>query len=339
MKTLRNTLGAALIVAACGAGAAGAQDKSPGFTMNSHYFTPPGDRAVPGDSHGDIAVSPAGEVYASVQAGPYAGIQVYSAKGRYLRNVPNAPTDLHGFIITTGLDGKADIFGVSRLNQKVVEMTLGGKILLSIPADQVIPDQYKAKGPKQPATNLTGIAVAPNGDIYVVDGYGLDYIHQFNKQGLYIKSFGGKAAPWSFDQAHKIAIDTRFSPVRLLVTDRRHRRLVAMVLDGNILNVFGEGLRLPSALSVRGDELAVAELEGRVTILDKDGKAVTHIGQNDNASEVHVNTTPPSVWKEGLFYEPHGVTFDAAGNLLVTEFNRYGRITRGSRNCGEAPCR
>ena len=103
--------------------------------MNSHYFTPPGDRAFPGDSHGDIAVSPKGDVYVSVQGGNYAGIQqVYSAKGRYLRNVPNAPTDLHGFIIAKGQDGQADIFGVSRLAQKIVEMSLDGKVLLSIPA-------------------------------------------------------------------------------------------------------------------------------------------------------------------------------------------------------------
>jgi len=330
-RFMRGLFGAAVIVAACSTGTLSAHEKSPGFTMNSHYFTPPGERAVPGDSHGDIAVSPKGEVYASVQGGPYAGIQVYSAKGRYLRNVPNAPTDLHGFIIARGQGGEAHIFGVSRLAQKIVELGLDGKVYLSIPADQAIPDQFRKQG-KGPATNLTGIAVAPNGDIYVVDGYGLDYIHQFDKSGHYIKSFGGKDAPWSFDQAHKLAIDTRFSPVRLLVTDRRHRRLVAMDLDGKILNVFGEGLRLPSAFSVRGDELAVAELEGRITILDKDGKVIAHIGQNDNASEVHVNTTPPSVWKEGLFYEPHGLTFDKDGNLLVTEFNQYGRITRVTRN-------
>ena len=302
------------------------------FSMNSHYFTPPGNRALPGDLHGDIAVSPKGEVYASVQGGPYAGIQVYSAQGKYLRNVPNAPTDLHGFIIAKGMGDKAVIFGVSRLAQKTVEMSLDGKVLLSIPATEAIPDQYRNHRGKAPATNLTGIAVAPNGDIYVVDGYGLSYIHRFDSSGKYITSFGGQGAPWSFDQAHKIALDTRFSPVRLLVTDRRHRRLVAMDLDGKILSVFGEGLRLPSAFSVHGDELAVAELEGRVTILDKDGKVIAHIGQNDNAGEVHVNTTPPSVWKEGMFYEPHGLTFDAAGNLLVTEFNRYGRITRVTRN-------
>jgi hypothetical protein len=303
-----------------------------GFTMNSHYFTPPGDRAFVGDSHGDIAVSPAGEIYASVQGGNYAGIQVYSAKGRYLRNVPNAPTDLHGFIIAKGQGGQAHIFGVSRLAQKIVELGLDGKVYLSIPADQAIPDRYRNHHGKAPATNLTGIAVASNGDIYVADGYGLDYIHQFDRDGHYIKSFGGKGAPWSFDQAHKIAIDTRFSPARLLVTDRRHRRIVAMDLDGKILNVFGEGLRLPSAFSLRGDELAVAELEGRISILDKDGKTIATIGQNDNPDQVHVNTTPPSVWKEGLFYEPHGLTFDAAGNLLVTEFNQYGRITRVTRN-------
>lgn len=303
-----------------------------GFTMNPHYFTPPGDRAVPGDSHGDIAVAPNGEIYTSVQGGPYAGIQVYSAQGRYLRNVPGAPTDLHGFIITTGKDGRSDIFGVSRLAQKIVEMGLDGKLLLSIPADRAIPDQYRNHAAKAPATNLTGIAVAPNGDIYVVDGYGLDYIHQFDRDGHYIKSFGGKGAPWNFDQAHKLAIDTRFSPVRLLVTDRRHRRLVAMDLDGKILQVFGEGLRLPSAFSIRGDELAVGELEGRVTILDKAGQVIARIGQNDNAAQVHVNTTPPSVWRDELFYEPHGVAFDKDGNLLVTEFNRYGRLTRVTRN-------
>ena len=302
------------------------------FTMNSHYFTPPGNRAVPGDSHGDIAVSPRGEIYASVQGGPYAGIQVYSAKGRYLRNVPNAPVDLHGFIIAKGLDGQFNIFGVSRVAQKIVEMGLDGKVLLSIPAADVIPDQYRNHRAKAPATNLTGIAVAPNGDIYVVDGYGLDYIHRFDKDGHYITSFGGKGAPWNFDQAHKLVIDTRFAPARLLVTDRRHRRIVAMDLDGKVVSVFGEGLRLPSAFSLHGDELAVAELEGRVSILDKDGRTIITAGQNDNADEVHVNTTPPSVWKEGLFYEPHGVAFDKEGNLFVTEFNRYGRLTRMTRH-------
>jgi hypothetical protein len=297
---------------------------APSYTMDTSFFTPPPGMATIGDSHGDIALTPKGEIYVSVQGGDHPGIQVYSDKGQYLRNVPGAPTDLHGFIIARAPDGQFYIYGVSRLAQEIVQITLDGKRVLTIPAS-AIPDQYKKK--EAQAINLTGIAVAPNGDIYVTDGYGLDYIHHFDKTGKYLATFGGKAEPYAFSTCHKIAIDTRFMPLRLICTDRLHRRLVHMGLDGHVIGTFAENLRLPSALSIRGDELAVAELEGRVTILDRDGKVLAHIGTNDNAAEFHVNTTPPSVWKPDRFYAPHGIVYDPKGNLLVTEFNQYGRIT------------
>ncbi|HEX4270565.1 MAG TPA: hypothetical protein VHZ32_04230 [Rhizomicrobium sp.] len=302
----------------------------PRFTMDTHFLTPPDGMATIGDSHGDIAISPAGEIYVSVQAGAHPGIQVYDGRGHYLRNVPGAPTDLHGFIITRAPDGKPAIFGVSRLAQQIVELSLDGKALLTIPATS-IPDQFKNHADGAPATNLTGIAVAPNDDIYAVDGYGLDYIHRFDRTGRYIASFGGKGPPWNFDQCHKITIDTRFTPVRLLCTDRRHGRIVYMNLDGEVLGVLAEGLRLPSALAIRGNELAVAELAGRVSILDRDGKLVTSIGANDNADEIRTNKAAPEIWKPDRFYAPHGLTYDQAGNLLVTEFNQYGRVTRLNR--------
>ena len=298
---------------------------APSFTLDAKFFTPPPGMTTPGDGHGDIALTPSGEIYTSVQGGEHPGIQVYSARGQYLRNVPGAPPDLHGFIIARAPDRKYYIYGVSRLAQQIIQLTLDGRRVLTIPAG-AIPDRYKKK--EAQAINLTGIAVAPNGDIYVTDGYGLDYIHHFDKTGKYLNTFGGKAEPYAFDTCHKIAIDTRFTPLRLLCTDRKHNRLVHMGLDGHVIGVFAEGLRLPSALSIRGDELAVAELEGRVTILDKGGKVLAHIGTNDNPAEYHVNTTPPSVWKPDRFYAPHGITYDPAGNLLVTEFNQYGRLTR-----------
>jgi hypothetical protein len=300
------------------------------FSLDSHVLTPPDGMATIGDSHGDIALSPAGEVYISVQGGQHPGIQVYSAQGHYLRNVHGAPTDLHGFIIAKGPDGKANIFGVSRLAQHIVEFGLDGRTVLDIPA-AIIPDQHKEHGAGKPATNLTGIAVAPNGDIYVTDGYGLDYIHRFDRRGRYIASFGGKGPPWNFNTCHKIAMDIRFKPVRLLCTDRRNNRLVHMDLDGHVLGVFAEGLRLPSALSIYHDELAVAELDGRVTILDKDGKVIASVGQNDHADQTKTNKAAPEIWQDDLFYAPHGVTYDRSGNLWVTEFNQYGRVTHLTR--------
>ena len=74
------------------------------FVMDSKFFSPPPGMTTIGDSHGDIAVSPAGEIYVSVQGGDHPGIQVYSAQGRYVRNVPGAPPDLHGFIIARAPD-------------------------------------------------------------------------------------------------------------------------------------------------------------------------------------------------------------------------------------------
>jgi len=300
------------------------------FEMNPRFLTFPQCMSTIGDAHGDIAVSPAGEIYISVEAGEHPGIQVYSPQGRYLRNVPNAPYDFHGFIIANAPDGTPNLFGASLVGQQIIQMTLDGKIVQTIPASS-IPDRYKTDEDGKLSVALTGIAVAPNGDIYVVDGYGRDFIHRFDKSGRYLVTFGGQAAPWNFKQCHKIAIDPRFKPARLLCTDRLHDRLIHMDLDGHVLSVFAEGLRWPSALAVYRDELAVAELGGRVTILDRQGRTTASIGANENADETKTNRIPPQKWQPDLFYAPHGITYDAAGNLLVTEWNQWGRVMRLER--------
>jgi hypothetical protein len=90
--------------------------------------------------------------------------------------------------------------------------------------------------------------VAPNGDLYVVDGYSSDVIHRFDGDGRYLASFGGKAAPYEFDILHKIAIDTRFEPVRIIATDRLNNRVVHLGLDGEFLGVVNADLLLPAAV-------------------------------------------------------------------------------------------
>jgi hypothetical protein len=100
---------------------------------------------------------------------------------------------------------------------------------LTIPAS-AIPAQYK-KDDKQ-AINLTGIAVAPNGDIYVTDGYGLDFIHRFDKAANISPPLAARGAV-EFRSVPQDRDRPRFKPVRLICTDRRHDRLVHMDLDGH----------------------------------------------------------------------------------------------------------
>ena len=46
------------------------------FVVDGKLLTPPAGMKTIGDTHGDIAVSPAGEIYVSVQGGDHTGIQV-----------------------------------------------------------------------------------------------------------------------------------------------------------------------------------------------------------------------------------------------------------------------
>ena len=299
------------------------------FTAVADWLKLPEGRQNLGNMHGDVAVSSAGEVYVSVQD-PTAGVQVYAPDGRFLRNVPNAPSDFHGFVIRKQDDGEF-LYGATMRGQTVVKMALNGTIVMTIGSSS-IPDQFKTKNARsgQLAMILTGVDVAPNGDIYVADGYASDYIHRFDRSGKYLSSFGGKAAPYSFNTLHKLAIDTRFSPNRLIAVDRANNRVVHMSLTGEFLGVVAKDLLLPAAVVISGDNAVIGELTGRVTLLDKAGNVVTRVGANTEQG-VGTNKIPPAQWKTGLVLSPHGVALNDKGDLFVAEFNSFGRVHRFNR--------
>src|SRR5437016_13858772 len=82
----------------------------------------PEGRPQLGNMHGDVAVSSKGEVYVSVMD-PKAGVQVYAPDGKFLRNVPGAPSDFHGFVIHKQAYGEF-LFGPRLGGQTILEMTL-----------------------------------------------------------------------------------------------------------------------------------------------------------------------------------------------------------------------
>jgi hypothetical protein len=215
------------------------------YSAVADWLKLPEGRAQLGNQHGDVAVSSAGDVYVSVQD-PAAGLQVYGPDGRFLRNVNGAPSDFHAFVIHKEAGGEF-IYGATLRGQTIVKMTLDGAIIMTIGSSS-IPDQYKIRNARRNLLSLllTGLDVAPNGDIYVTDGYASDYIHRFDKTGKYIASFGGKQPPYSFNTLHKLAIDTRFQPARLIACDRANNRVVHLSLDGAFLGVVAKDLLLPA---------------------------------------------------------------------------------------------
>jgi hypothetical protein len=290
-------------------------------TSKKNLVAPEGLQSF-GDMHGEVAIDSVGLIYLSVSGGEKAGVQVFSKDGQYLRNLPNAPHDLHGFVIKKA-GAQEFLYGSLLKGQSIIKMTLDGDVIFTI-AGSLIPDKFKH--PKKKTLKLTSVDVAPNGDIYAVDGYGLDYIHRFDQEGKYKETFGGRKAPYSFSNCHKIFIDPRFTPARILCCDRKNGRLVHLSLDGEVIGEFATGLRRPSAVDFDGDTVAVAEIFGRVTLLDKEGKVVKIL--SDNAKIKGGNNWPKDIWQDGLVVTPHGICFDQEGDIIVSEYNKFGRVLR-----------
>ncbi len=314
----------ALIVAAC-LGSALATD----YKAVPDWYSFPDGKKIIGNMHGDIAVASNGEVYASVMD-PKAGLQVFGPDGKWLRNVPNAPADFHGFVIHQDADGEF-VYGPRLGAGNILKLTLDGKEVLNIPSS-AIPDEFKSKDKEgKPIVRLTAMDVAPNGDLYVTDGYSSDYVHRFDKTGKYLKSFGGKQPPYSFKTLHKIAIDTRFDPPRIIACDRANGRVVHLSLDGDFLGVIIGDLRLPAAVAVQGDLAVIGELKGRVTVIDKAGKVVTQFGDNTTAEEQGTNKVEPDKWRPGIVTRAPRRGLRRPRGYLRLRVQMYGRVHRFDR--------
>jgi len=295
------------------------------YDLHKGWPTTPEGLEYIGDSHGEIDVDSAGNFYVSILGGAKSGIQIYSPKGEYLRNLPNARNNHHGFTMVQE-DGKDIIYAACLKDPNTAFLKLGmdGEVLLEIPLSA-----FPAEIGKNFA--LTHADKAPNGDIWIIDGYASDRIFIFDKDGKFKSTVAGKAEPWGFKTAHKFAFDYRYEPARVLVCDRTNDRLVHLDLEGNFLSVFATGVLKPCTVDFHGDLVCVAQLASGITILDKEGKVAKRLGENDNPKEFNTNGVAPDKWREGITTSPHGATFDKDGNVVTTEWNKWGRILRWDR--------
>jgi hypothetical protein len=284
------------------------------------WLTPPTGKQTIGNSHGEIAADSAGNIYVSVQE-KGAGIQVYGPDGKFIKAL-NLPPSLHGFVVRKSEEGEF-IYAAVLGEERVIKAKLDGTVVLEIPKAS-FPAEQSAKGLK-----LTNCDVAPNGDIYVVDGYGQSWVFQFDKEGKFKKVFGGPVAPYNFKNTHKIFIDPRFTPARIFACDRGNNRMLHLDLDGAIIGIVADkSLRSPSSASFHGDLVCVAEIAGRVSVWDKENKMVAELGVNNTKGQTNTPKVEPKDWMQGTVTSPHGITFDSKGNIFMTEWNQFGRVLR-----------
>jgi hypothetical protein len=227
----------------------------------------------------------------------------------------------HGMTIVK--EGDRELLWLAHTGRhEIVKCTLEGEVLMSIP----YPDKSGVY-PDNKRYLPTSVAVAPNGDVYVGDGYGMHHAHRWNAKGEYLQSWNGsEGKAGKFNTPHGIAIDTRGAEPRVIVADRANGRLQYFTLDGKFLDVL-TGFRNPCKVYVRGDDLLVPDLQGRITLVDKDNKILCHLGEADPKFRGKFGT-PVESFEDGKFTAPHGAAIDSKGSLIVEDWNQHGRVNK-----------
>jgi len=238
---------------------------------------------------------------------------VFDRTGRFLRSWGEGLfRNPHG--VHVGADGA--IYCTDDGDHTVRKCTADGKVLLEIG----IPGEPAAYMSGRPFNRCTHTALAPNGDIYVSDGYGNARVHRYSQAGKLLASWGGPGVkPGEFNVPHNICCDAEGY---VYVADRENHRV--QVFDGSgRYQTQWNNLHRPCALCMQGYEnpafyiggLApqlpinrqIPNLGPSVSILDRNGDLLAELGDKIAG--------PGS----RQFLSPHGLAVDSAGDIYVGE--------------------
>ncbi len=208
--------------------------------------------------------------------------------------------------------------GEARLGARVYKTDLAGKLLYTLGNVQEENDQSQ----KFDFTNPTDVAVAPNGDIYIVDGYGSQKLHRFDKNFKLIKTIGGRGKEHGlFNTNHGVWINTLKKEPELYIADRANDRLEIFSLDLDYKRTI-PGVRKPCCFYQAHGQIFVPELDKRVTIFDDKDAVVAQLGDGAAVKPAELDKHPE------VFAAPHAVTVASNGDLYVTEWLPYARVRK-----------
>ena len=216
-------------------------------------------------------------------------VLIYDVTGALLGHWTLGFSGAHGCTLHREASGQEFLY-LTDTSGRVVKATLDGQIVLELP-NPIKDGLYKASE----AYNPTETAVAPNGDIYVADGYGSQYVLHFDKDGRFQSKFGGKSTqpvnPGKFMQAHGIALDMRSGQPLLVVTERIRNEFNWFTLAGEHVRgvylpgayvsrpvIHGEHLYSGVCFGARPNDYRMWQGRGFVTILDAHDRVVSNPG-------------------------------------------------------------
>lgn len=161
----------------------------------------------------------------------------------------------------------------------------------------------KPAPPGKPFNKPTDIAKAPNGDLYVSDGYGNSSVHHFTPDGELLRSWGEPGTgSGQFSLPHGVWADEK----RIYVADRQNNRVQIFTSEGEYIEEWSNLLRPCDIYFDSRGRVYIAELTHRVSILNKRGEVLARLGGEKS-------------FVPGKFVAPHCLWKDSHGALYVGE--------------------
>lgn len=278
------------------------------------------------DSHGRIYIHHT--VYATSEKQDT--MVVFDHKGKFVKSWGREfRGGAHGLSIHR--EGKDEFLYLCDIKRGiVVKTTLDGEEIFTLGYPKEA-EPYSKPGPdgKPLKYSPTNLALAPNGDFYVGDGYGSSYINQYNSKGEYIRTFGGPGKDaGQLLCPHGIIVDTRGSEPILVVADRTNKRIQRFTLQGQHID-FLYGTNAPCHFNIfKNGDMVVPDLFARVTLMDAGNKIILNLGDDSHSQYMETRKLTRDHFKPGKFVCPHGACFDHAGNIFVVEWVEVGRVSK-----------
>jgi DNA-binding beta-propeller fold protein YncE len=264
-------------------------------------------------------------------------VMVYDRNGRFLRSWGEGEFTYrtHGIMVAPN----GTIFCTDDGNHTVRQFTPEGKLLMTLgimntPSDTGYDgkDTMSIKRGAGPFNRPTNIAIGPNGDLYISDGYGNSRVHRFSASGQLKRSWGEPGrGPGQFHLPHGIACA---KDGRVFVCDRESDRIQIFSPDGEFLSEWTDTQR-PTHLCFDAQGRAVVTelwwhegdvsqslgpirkaLHARVSVFGENGKVLARWGT-------------PQATDPGSFAAPHGLALDSRGDLYVSEVTWTFAVSRG----------
>ncbi len=205
---------------------------------------------------------------------------------------------------------------------RVLHTDLAGRVIreLALPPEVL---------PEGTAFKPTETAVAPDGSIYVADGYGSNLILKYDAGGRFAFAFGGTGdGPGQFDCCHGITVDTRdpAAPPTLLITSRSRQEFKRFSLAGEHLETIAlPGLWICRPV-IKGPNLYFAVIvteswwnyDGMLAVLDAQNRVVSLPGGSE---PIYTDGTFAGSRSDGKsFLNPHDICVDGDENLYVPQW-------------------